>query len=465
LPVDDQRWFQQWWQEGKYGEFEKAFREKYGTTIAFGEFNKYLNEFKFNEDMGAIKNARRLRDHTRSVIALLARDSDKERAEWALLEFFKDRLDPHDARQIAGEHKDEEVKTLDKYMEYIQALERKSGTMVLIRKEGNLSRITGYKPEGVGEYDAYEQQQQEKKKPKKNINVILPQGYGIPNPEVGAVPTTSQQYPAANTGPPGYHQVPPPQQYGGNTPKPANAAPAPNQMAQGRNNNGYQGGVQCTFCNYYGHTEDNCRGKRRAMNLPPEPNWKCRRCNMMGHHYTADCPSRPRDPQTTNGPEQSGGVPGGQPMPLTQHNPQLVRILQGQTNGTATTSEGNANLGSGMYLPQGGGSPMIMTLAAQPAGVSNLGAQPLYQVQPIPMNGGGYQLQAAMPANAPAYNAQAAYIAPEQGYNSGRQWQAPNGGRGGPKRCFACNGEHLVRDCPMRAQFLQGTMPGNQQGP
>jgi hemerythrin len=98
LPVDDRKWFQQWWQEGKYEEFERAFREKYGTTIAFGEFNKYLNEFKFNDDMGAIKNARRLRDHTRSVIALLAKDSDKEHAEWALLEFFKDWLDPHDAR-------------------------------------------------------------------------------------------------------------------------------------------------------------------------------------------------------------------------------------------------------------------------------------------------------------------------------------------------------------------------------
>jgi hypothetical protein len=80
------------------------------------------------------------------VIALLAKDSDKERAKWALLEFFKDRLDPQDARQIAVEHKDEEVKTLDKYMEYIQALERKSGTMVLIRKEGNTSWIMGYKP-------------------------------------------------------------------------------------------------------------------------------------------------------------------------------------------------------------------------------------------------------------------------------------------------------------------------------
>jgi hypothetical protein len=203
------------------------------------------------------------------------------------------------------------------------------------------------------------------------------------------------------------------------------------------------------------------------MGLPPEPNWKCRRCNMIGHHYTADCPSRPRDNQGTNGPDQSGGGGGlgGQPMLLTQHNPQLVRILQGQPNGTTSSPEENTNTGSGIYLPQGGGPPVIMTLAAQPTMPSNQGMQQLYQVQPAPGGGGTYQLQAALPAGIPMYNAQAAYAMPEQGYGSRRQWQAPNGGRNGPKRCYACDGDHLVRDCPIRGQLLQGTRPGNQQGP
>jgi hypothetical protein len=198
----------------------------------------------------------------------------------------------------------------------------------------------------------------------------MPQGYNVPIGETVAAPQAPQQYPVANPGPQGYHRVPPQCQYGAEAPNSANAAPATNSANQGRNgnNNGYQNGVQCTFCSYNGHTEENCGGKRRAMVLPPEPNWKCRRCNTVGHHYTADCPSRPRDNQGVNGPYPSSGGGGsrGQPMPLTQHNPQLVRILQGQPTGTTSSPEGSASAGGGIYIPQGGGSPMIMTLAAQP---------------------------------------------------------------------------------------------------
>lgn len=263
LPLNDRKWFQTWWQEGKYDNFERAFREKYGTSIAFGEFKKYLNEFNFNKDMGAIKNAWRLRDHTRSVIALLAKECDKERAQWALLEFFKDRLDPQAARWITGEHKDKEVKMVDKYTEYLQALEGNREQWSWFEKKGASSQILDYKPEGVGEYDAYKQQ--EKRKPKKNMNVIMPQGYGAPIRQQGAVQPTPQTYPATNQGAQGYPMrqtpYPPPTRRirGGmaitlDIKTECNALSATTMSTQKRSAK-----KESTFCNYNGHTEEKCR--------------------------------------------------------------------------------------------------------------------------------------------------------------------------------------------------------------
>jgi hypothetical protein len=150
---------------------------------------------------------------------------------------------------------------------------------------------------------------------------------------------------------------------------------------------------------------------------------------MVRHHYTADYPGRPKDNQGPNGAEpNNGGMAPDveQPMQWVQHNPQRVRILQGQVSGTPRPSEGDANAGGGIYVPQNGGTPAIMTLAAQTAGTNHQTAQQLYQVQPNLTGGGTYQLQTTIPMGVPVYNAQGAYVVPEQGYAARGQWQAPN---------------------------------------
>jgi hypothetical protein len=114
-------------------------------------------------------------------------------------------------------------------------------------------------------------------------------------------------------------------------------------------------------------------------------------------------------------------------LQLAQHNPQRVRILQGQVSGTTPPSQGNANAGGRIYVPHNGRTPAIMTLAAQTAGPNHQTAKQLYQVQPTLTGGGTYQLQMAIPMGVPVYHAQAAYVVPEQGYAARGQWQAPNG--------------------------------------
>jgi hypothetical protein len=154
-------------------------------------------------------------------MALLTTPSERSRAEWALLEKFKECLDPHDARQIAGEHRGEEIKTLDRYMECIQALERKSGTMVLVRQSTPTAQLLTTRDEKK-HYEAYEQAEKKgKKHPPQGVNMIQQQS-GMP----------------------------------GNAPAAANNAP-PNVATEENGGSGPVKGptVRCNFCNI----QDMCR--------------------------------------------------------------------------------------------------------------------------------------------------------------------------------------------------------------
>jgi hypothetical protein len=93
------------------------------------------------------------------------------------------------------------------------------------------------------------------------------------------------------------------------------------------------------------------------MGLPPHPNWKCRKCQTVGDHYTPDCPNQ-QQANTNNGqgtgnlqqatPNQ--GPPAGNPgnqgnghLPLNRYDPQLVSILQGQAEQAVQGHAGQQN--------------------------------------------------------------------------------------------------------------------------
>jgi hypothetical protein len=88
-------------------------------------------------------------------------------------------------------------------MEYIQALERKSGTMVLTRKEGTASRIMGYKP---GEREIMMPMNNKREETQEETSTSE-------SCKDTAAPIGPQKHAVDNPYAPAYHQVPPPQQY------------------------------------------------------------------------------------------------------------------------------------------------------------------------------------------------------------------------------------------------------------
>jgi hypothetical protein len=393
LPVDDRQWFDDWCRKQDYDSFMDAFKEKYGSAVQFSEFTRYLNQWNFTEEWNAIRNGRQLRDAMKPTMAMLNTPTDRERAEWALLEKFKECLDPHDARQIAGEHRGEEVKTLDRYMECIQALERKSGTMVLIRMNKPVDRLGAYANENK-HYEAYEKADKKNKKHGPQVVNMLQTGGGE----------------EANAGA-----------------RPQFEGPAINQVSgNGTNGNQKDNTVRCTHCNYPGHTVENCQHLRRQMGLPPPADWRCRKCQVIGEHYTPDCPNRapPKSQETPQGNTGQGRQPaapgGGQHLPLNQYDPRIVSILQGQFQ----------------TQPQGGGG------------------------QPNPMQGQGGQ-----DGTAPGQGTRQGYPynAPVDARGDWRRNPGPNAPGGSAKLCYNCGGNHLVKHCPNRS--AGNAPPGNRPGP
>jgi hypothetical protein len=133
LPADDRDWFRKWFAKGKYDTFIEAFRRKYVVTISFAEFNRHLDEFRFDENQGAIKNGRRLRAYATPLLALLPNDIDRQRAEITILEKFRNCLSSTECIQINMEAPNRvEPTNLNDYLELIDQLEGRTNTVVQI---------------------------------------------------------------------------------------------------------------------------------------------------------------------------------------------------------------------------------------------------------------------------------------------------------------------------------------------
>jgi hypothetical protein len=127
LPAGDRDWFRKWYMKGEYGTFIEDFRRKYLATISFAEFNRHMDRFNFDERLSAIKNGRSLSDHCKPLLAMLAKDVDRDRAELAMLEKFRGMLSASENVQISLEDPDRIIpNNLDDYLAMIERLEERT---------------------------------------------------------------------------------------------------------------------------------------------------------------------------------------------------------------------------------------------------------------------------------------------------------------------------------------------------
>jgi hypothetical protein len=135
LPAGDRDWFRKWYMKGEYGTFIEEFRRKYLATISFAEFNRHMDRFNFDERLSAIKNGRSLSHHCKPLLAMLAKDVDRDRAELAMLEKFRGMLFASENVQISLEDPDRIIpNNLDDYLAMIERLEERTNATIRIQK-------------------------------------------------------------------------------------------------------------------------------------------------------------------------------------------------------------------------------------------------------------------------------------------------------------------------------------------
>ncbi len=288
LPADNRDWFRKWFAKGEYDTFVEAFRRKYIVTIWFAEFNRHLDEFRFDENQGAIKNGRRLRAYATPLLALLPNDVDRQRAEIAILEKFRNCLSSTECIQINMEAPNRvEPTNLNDYLELIDQLEGRTITVVQIQRGATHNRLQ-YKQDSYDDYDTYPSRE------KKGGKIRMKGGTAQEGWEtrdktriekiriVEQVPNqTTMPRPA---------QVPYNPNDPNNHPKPIHPNTNHAQLPRMELMPGEV--LICEYCTNKGHSIQDCRIRRRANNEPVEPAWRCRICNQIGQHYTQDCPHK-----------------------------------------------------------------------------------------------------------------------------------------------------------------------------